>query len=398
MITDFDVIIVGDGISALSAAWHLIFEHGLPSNRIAMCKAPEPFGAENEHGIIFGGQFDNYTRVANAHGESFAADLWRFGDQAFDATTRWAAQHHVPSMTRRRLRLGTTRHEVAEMKQATRLLERGGFTTQMLHANEWSAQSGCRVGELVLAVQDEGPRGGWIDPAGVRAKLCEGIGASCAKAEDGDVAAVVDESRSHPRLWLKSGNSITAEIIIVAAHLATDKVVPPLEGALVAVADQWVHYSTQQPREGAWGNGSIMFSASHGYEWGVTLDDPTQYLAGGGRHLRQWAGIEAKHASFHDPSQQSVAQRLGTMFPWAHHPRVLERNAFLDCRPCDELPLIGPLSATSRVMVATGYMGAGITMGFQAGRSLARLAAQGEAPELPRRLWPERLRSLPDQG
>jgi glycine/D-amino acid oxidase-like deaminating enzyme len=47
-----------------------------------------------------------------------------------------------------------------------------------------------------------------------------------------------------------------------------------------------------------------------------------------------------------------------------------------------------------RILVATGFMGQGLTQGFFAGRCLAELVAHGAAAALPRRLWPERLRSL----
>ena len=47
-----------------------------------------------------------------------------------------------------------------------------------------------------------------------------------------------------------------------------------------------------------------------------------------------------------------------------------------------------------RIFLATGYMGSGLTMGYLAGQCMAELILTGACPKLPRRLWPERLRSL----
>jgi glycine/D-amino acid oxidase-like deaminating enzyme len=72
----------------------------------------------------------------------------------------------------------------------------------------------------------------------------------------------------------------------------------------------------------------------------------------------------------------------------------VQSTAGLDCRPCDELPIIGPMFGESRILVGTGYMGLGLSWGFLAGKCLANLVAKGKSPMLPSRLTPARLRSL----
>ena len=83
---EFQVIIVGAGITGLATALHLR-NAGVKSIAISRRGAGSSASAS---GLITGGMIDNYTRVSHAHGVDFAADLWRFGDQAFDRLLAFA--------------------------------------------------------------------------------------------------------------------------------------------------------------------------------------------------------------------------------------------------------------------------------------------------------------------
>jgi glycine/D-amino acid oxidase-like deaminating enzyme len=66
----------------------------------------------------------------------------------------------------------------------------------------------------------------------------------------------------------------------------------------------------------------------------------------------------------------------------------------LDIRACDEIPIIGPMFGDSRVLLASGYMGSGLTLGFAAGLGLADFVAAGKSRIIPSLFHPNRLRSL----
>ena len=70
-----------------------------------------------------------------------------------------------------------------------------------------------------------------------------------------------------------------------------------------------------------------------------------------------------------------------------------EVSTRLECKACDELPLIGPSHGGSRILLGTGYGLHGIGLGFMAGKCLAELIHFGKSDALPRICWPERLRS-----
>ena len=69
-------------------------------------------------------------------------------------------------------------------------------------------------------------------------------------------------------------------------------------------------------------------------------------------------------------------------------------HSALGIRPCDELPIIGPMFGDSRILLSTGYMGSGLAMGFGGGKAVSELILSGRCHWLPYGLHPQRLRTL----
>ena len=55
---------------------------------------------------------------------------------------------------------------------------------------------------------------------------------------------------------------------------------------------------------------------------------------------------------------------------------------------------LGPMFSSPQILLATGYMGQGLSFGFLAGKCLSELVLKGESKVLPRYFWPERFRYL----
>ena len=116
---------------------------------------------------------------------------------------------------------------------------------------------------------------------------------------------------------------------------------------------------------------------------------------GGSRFLRKFAGIGAVEPKV-EPKIEShllgfLSQVFGIDNSKTYHLRTV---AGLDIRPCDELPVIGPMFGETRILVASGFMNHGLPQGFFAGKCLSDLIQSGVCGNLPRILWPERLRSI----
>jgi glycine/D-amino acid oxidase-like deaminating enzyme len=106
------------------------------------------------------------------------------------------------------------------------------------------------------------------------------------------------------------------------------------------------------------------------------------------------AGIGAEEALVDNKITDFLVTRLKETFLGIKDLKVLKTVAGLDCRPCDELPVVGPLFGNSRILLAGGFMGLGISQGLFAGLGLADLVVTGQSVALPRLIYPERLRSL----
>jgi glycine/D-amino acid oxidase-like deaminating enzyme len=386
-----DVLIIGAGVTGLAAALHLERRGYAP----VVATAAQPGATAAAAGVAAGGQVDNFTRVSHAHGLAFAADLWRFGDAAFARLLEFCAASGVPHARGPRYRLVTSEAELTEATLAVRQLQGAGFQASLLTARRAPVWQGLT--DRVLAVQDEGESGAYVDCRALLAALNAAV-----KAPRLGAVSSLNTARKGPafgpRVRLANGTEVDAEVVVLACHLAISELVPTLKSALVSVADQWDPFSCgggAVDEAAIWSRAGTVFSANHTYEWGVVTGSGRLH-AGGGRYLRPLAGIEAVVATHDEKIREHLRGQLGKTFRWAATAKTAGAGAAaLDCRPCDELPIIGPMFGDDRMLVATGFMGSGLTQGFLAGACLAELIDTGRSAILPRRLWPERLRSLP---
>src|SRR5262249_31769780 len=103
----YDVVVIGAGITGLSARFHLA---RLGVKRVASAAPRRAQGRPRGTltSLLTGGQIDNFTRVSHAHGAAFGAALWRFGDQGFEALLQFCHSYEVACAAARRIRLITS--------------------------------------------------------------------------------------------------------------------------------------------------------------------------------------------------------------------------------------------------------------------------------------------------
>lgn len=373
-----DIVVIGTGITGLSTAFHL---QAAGVGRVALAGGVASPSSGQASGVVAGGQVDNFTRVSHAHGADFAAELWRFGDLAFDALAAFSKAEGLPVRVKERVRLITSEPELVEARKAVAELGAAGLPGELRERLD------LPLSARVLAVQSDGWRGGVVE-APALLKCLE----SKVRAPRLPGVTRLDATGSGVRLELADGRGIKAELVVVATHLGTKALIPELADALVSYADQWSEVRLVVGKS-AHGLEGLAFSANHTHEWGG-FTSATTLRVGGGRYLRPLAGIEATSAPVEDKITKHLLAQLAKTFPLAEGAEVRRSTGVLDIRPCDELPIIGPMFGSGRLLVATGYMGSGLTLGFQAGKCLAELIQTGKSQSLPRRLWPERLRTL----
>jgi glycine/D-amino acid oxidase-like deaminating enzyme len=383
---EFDIAIIGGGITGLSAAYHL---QKLGFSRLCLfSKTPDHSATAQSSGFISGGMADNFTRLSHQRGVSTAKEIWNFCDLAYDSLLEYLQNKGIPHQKGERLRWMISEAEKLEAHTAVQQMTGEGFP------GTWEAAKPSQPGlssTRWLGTQHDGLRAASVSVPHLLLQLRSGSGVtSFDEAQSfqstGDALEV-----THP------GGKVRCEFIVCAQHLSIGDLLPNLAESLVPYADQWSEYQLQScDKTLPWKPGTV-FSWQHSHIWGV-ITGPSTLRIGGGRYLRAMAGIEAKVASYEQKITRHLAEAWNGLWPDLLVEPTGPGSGIRDCRPCDELPLIGPMFGEGRILVGTGYMGQGLSLGFMAGRCLAELIA-GQPTKLPRLLWPERLRSLPrDKG
>jgi glycine/D-amino acid oxidase-like deaminating enzyme len=383
---EFDIAIIGGGITGLSAAFHL---QKLGFTRLCLfSRNPDHSTTAQSAGFISGGMADNFTRLSHPRGIAAAKQIWNFCDLAYDALMEYLQNSGIPQYQGERLRWMISEAEVAEAHKALQQLQAEGLS------GAWDAPNPTLPGlssSRWLGTQKEGSRAATVSVPHLLQQLrAEGRLTTFGEAQS-------FQSTGGAMEVTHAGGKVRAEFVICAQHLSIGDLLPNLAEALVPYADQWSEYRLRDLNQTLpWKPGTV-FSWQHSHIWGV-ITGPHTLRIGGGRYLRKMAGIEAKVASYEQKIMRHLAEAWNGLWPDLSVETTGIGFGTRDCRPCDELPLIGPMFGEGRVLVGTGYMGQGLSLGFMAGRCLAELIA-GHTTVLPRILWPERLRSLPsDKG
>lgn len=376
-IQHYDIAIIGSGITGLSTAYHLGLNGDL---RICLSSDPE---AERDStsalsaNMLSGGLIDNFTRIAQRHGPEKAHAAWAYSHHAYDAVLEFAREQGIRTQAGMRVRLIETEDELTECKKAVEQLSASGFPSRLEPAPP--------IAKNLLGQQIDLPKAAFIDHNALLAKLRE---LTKDLTRIGRTRSVTKESEHFTLTSDKE--TIHAELVIYANHLGLRQSVPRLADALVSSQDQWQRMKSLKGKL-PFPVGSLI-TWRHGHYW-AHIESEDTICMGGARFFRPLAGFEASEAELSEKVAKHLPEAWAKYFPDLPLGDVLEAKAGLDIRPCDEIPVIGPMFGESGVFLAGGYMGQGLSLGFKAGQSLAKIVL-GHSDELPRFFWPERHRSL----
>lgn len=376
-----DVAIIGGGVTGLSTAMHLLRQG---CGDILLIAPRQGAASWRSGGFFRGGQTDNFTRFSHARGPSLAGDIWRFGHSSFEALAVYLQNNGLAFKKGFDLRMATSQAEDAEMQVAVKDLNAQGFHASYAKSLPSELQASISL-KGVFAVQTES-HAGFCDTEA----LGQSLEHETRAVRRFDEVVKLDASGSGARLTLKSGAQLDAEMCVLAAHLASGSLFPDLREILISYADQWLEMEAEGFPENLIGS---FFALNFGYVWGW-LPERNRLCLGGARYIRKWAGFEATEPTVEENVTKALLAEAARHFPEVNLGKMIRAVGLLECRPCDELPLIGPLPSASRLLIGTGFMGQGLAMGFWAGKCLSDIILNGRSTALPDIFLPARLRSL----
>lgn len=378
----FPVTIIGAGITGLSTAYHLN-KSGLDKIKIFSTRQSNGF-YHIDHAYAAGGFWSNFTRLSHARGVETAKEIWDFGDRSFDFLEDFCKIFQIPWNAGLRARAICSEHELVESEIAVAQLNAMSIKSKFVEF--------LGGGDRCIAVQVDGHRGASFQLQKLLSVLRNQLVQSSIDLRK--IIRVEDRS-DHIALLLEDGETIQTELLIVAAHADTGRLLPELRKAIIPVADQCVQVEwrscggkkNQLLRPGR------VITANHCYEWAVVLEQ-SKLIVGGCRFLRKLAGIGDFNPSYSNEIEKKIVGQFEKTFRAEISNISATKVVSTDIYPCDELPLIGPMFGSSRILLSTGYMNLGLSNGFYAGQCLTELVSHGVCDNLPRIFWPERLRSL----
>ena len=371
-------MIIGAGMTGLSAGYHLK-KGGL--DRFVVLSDGQAGASRKAAGLLLGGLMDQYTRIEHAYGGQIAKEMWAFGDSCLGQLALFSKDlKSVKKLAR--LRLIVSKEELAEAQVATSAMQKAGFDTALLTRKDQAAPWE-HLGQRVLAIHREGVGAYLADTGEILEKLASPIKEKVMTGHN--IRLVI---RKDGALVLGDNLEISCHMVLLASHCGIKRLLPSLEPILIPYGDQWLDLQPdfqENPPD-------MAFSAHHGYEWGAAA--PGRLLLGGGRFLRKHAGIGESAPLVEPKVTQYLQNQLKKTFVHLKNAKVKSAQALAGLRPCDELPIIGPMFTHSQILLSTGYMGSGLAMGFAGGKAISELILTGRCTWLPDKLHPRRLRTL----
>lgn len=343
----FDAVIIGGGITGLTAAWMLkqagrkvgLFDKG----RIGVAET----GHTTAH-LTYVTDERLSTLVKN-FGEDVARLVWQAGDLAIDTIEAIISQYRLNCHFKRvpgflHAALTKDRDETSELMKEADLARNLGFEADFLASVPVVHRAGIRFANQA-----------YFHPVEYISELARRIhGDGCEIHENSEIADFEED----PLAVLVNGHTVRCERLVVATHVPLMGLTS-LPGATL-LQTKIAGYSTY-----AIGAKAPAGSLPYASFWDT--DDPYYYLRidpSNGHDYVILGGLDHKTGQ-HDDAEACYAELEGVLHQIIPQADVDHRWSGQVIEPVDGLPFIGP--TTESQFVATGFSGNGMTFGTIAG-------------------------------
>jgi glycine/D-amino acid oxidase-like deaminating enzyme len=377
------IVILGRGLASLGVAWSLA-KRGVKDILIV---GPARTHARTASNICVGATpalSDNITRIMHRHGEDVARRILHLCDAGYSELLAAAKSVNQTIIAGHARRLATSDHELQEMKIATSHLKTFGIRASL------EEQEGTRL--LFHAVQNEGLPSAVFDMNNFLSLLEAELNLEILETT---ATRINHTGTLGCRVFLASNETIDCDICIAGVHQGLPELIPSLSPALWYYSDQSVSLSAKNSAiaDTYLKTGDVAMINHGNYKVWRTSDH--SIAISGGRFLRNEPPDSNR---WPEVSPQVTKHLMQKAQEWFDRDDFLEdhSSASLECLPCDELPVIGPMFGQEEVYISTGFAGLGAAMAFGAGLAITELIQTGRTKLLHPLFEPKRHRSLSD--
>lgn len=372
---NFDVLIVGAGLSGASTAYWLKKED--PNLSVALVdKGSVASGASGRNaGFVTCGSVEHFNRLVQSHGESKAVEIWKYSETNLDllkaeiigGQSEGSQCDDLDFDSSGSFSLAASDSEFKELQEVARWMEKYQIPTEVLKEEAVTQRLGVKgfCGGIKYL------RDGSVHPVKLIQKILDL--AQCPVFEFTEVFDFASSGPSGPSQIRTNRGLFEAGIVVLAGNgyqslLSSyfDQKILPTRGQVLVLEP--VGPAMEGP-----------CYASFYLDYFRQL--PSGHLLIGGFRQEE----EDSSAGYSDHITEAVQRALGKFIdqhlPQFADKKVLYRWSGLMGFSADGLPILGALPQSANTFFLGGYTGHGLGMAFHCGKSLAKLIFGEKLPD-----------------
>ncbi|MCF7803699.1 MAG: FAD-binding oxidoreductase [Candidatus Marinimicrobia bacterium] len=365
-----DIAIVGGGITGISAALHLA-QMGYPP--VLLERDTIASGASGRNaGFLIAGSVEFYHRAIGFVGHRKAKRLWELSLESHHILRNWITDDGIECdyQNRGSLVLAATESEWEEIQEAARALRSDGFNAEVVRQGtlrQWGEPLTRFLGGY-YCLDDGG-----VNPACCIRGLAEIAERSGAKIYENSPVIHLRETKENTVIVKTPHGNVEAKFVLIAGNAYTPQLDGILDGKVLPVRGQMLATGSIDKVI------DIPCYANFGFDYFRQLPNG-RFLLGGSRDIDPDSELgfdETPNPKIQDGLDGYLMELLNLNELRAITHRWTGTMGFAR----DGLPIVGRLPQSSRIFVAAGFTGHGMSIAPKVAEIASTLLIEGQHPD-----------------